>query len=912
MWSDDDEYGYGYGYGYGNGYDQYDYDDDTYDLFGRLTISRATRTTGRKLTITPKPVNNDDHFESGSYKFTKIILSWSVTELFKSKIKIPGLEVLPDDYEIYSDREKALYYSSFKPLILEDARAVLKQGLQLVNDKKAPTVHTTLSRKAFLSRNDDNPCYFTTKLKLPREIDYGRSRLLVLLHSKTNYKVRLLGLGSEELGNEHSNTSKMKFKFIADDDLRDYNSECFEKGAKWRIHFLGSVLSHERMYEVCTVQPEVNFLPQLVRGRLLNIPAQDARGDLLRFPSKQNRRGVVAPLQKLNHSQQQALDAFNRLNDGLLLLQGPPGTGKTTTIVEIIQSQFEQNKRVLVCAPSNKAVQVIAKRFLKNYPAVPQVVAGVEAKLDPELRPIFLHILKKNVFEKIEKLKRLVRSPGVYVTQNNVSRLEASDIDKLYNQEFKSYFLYVPTRYHHSIRNLINMAKNYAYDLEIILSENLHALRVMLKDNSAHSSRLSGQYLRLKNQYEQFLRAVTQLIAQITQDKNYEDDVLNAAKVIFSTLCVVGRDHMKKTRNVDVLIVDEAGQCVEAENLIPMILQPKKCLLVGDTKQLPATVISQKARKLGYDRSLMWRLIEDCKQHHMMLTIQYRMHPAIRQWPSKQFYRDKLQDARQIAQRKSRAQDLYKHQVLGPCSFIDTTGNESSKDSSYENKKEASLVVEIIKYLFRFAQFDIGVISFYAAQVILIDQLLRKNNIKGVRVHTVDGFQGDENDIIIISFVRSNQRQKVGFLSDFRRLNVAITRAKHSLIMLGNTDTLRGTDKNLKSLILHQERNNALFEEQQLMRLIIPKNLTKLGAAEKPAPTQRRTKSKPKSKTGKQTKSSVRKRSPAKSTKKAVKPKPYKYKTEQCRFFEKGNCRKGNSCTYAHGNVDKLKQMYSK
>lgn len=330
---------------------------------------------------------------------------------------------------------------------------------------------------------------------------------------------------------------------------------------------------------------------------------------------------------------------------------------------------------------------------------------------------------------------------------------------------------------------------------------------------------------------------------------------------------------------------------MEAETLIPFSLQPRKCLLVGDTKQLPATVISQPAENMGYGRSMMHRILEDCNGPFHMLTMQYRMHPHIRQWPSKQFYNNQLIDGENIRTRVSPFPTLLSkaHQ---PYAFINTSGQEGSAGNSYSNVNEAKLIVSFVEYLVKTHKLNpaanIGIISFYAGQVELLRRLMQQKNLNP-RVNTVDGFQGDENDIIIISFVRSNARNAVGFLRDFRRLNVGITRGRHAVIMFGNQETL-SADKNLRNLIQHLASQKLIYQQQEFEKTLVTAPAPVAVAAVKKI------------------------ESIPEVTKKPVQggSLPSNYKTEQCRHFKKGNCDQGEKCNFAHGKDDTKKQIKPK
>jgi len=274
------------------------------------------------------------------------------------------------------------------------------------------------------------------------------------------------------------------------------------------------------------------------------------------------------------------------------------------------------------------------------------------------------------------------------------------------------------------------------------------------------------------------------------------------------------------------LIVDEAGQSVEAETLIAFQHQPNKVLLVGDTKQLPATVMSPLAKEKDYDRSMMERL-EQAKQPKLMLETQYRMDPEICAWPSNRYYGGHLQTADHLLSNPNISSGLTQ-----PIAFYDiSSGREDRGGTSRFNEKEADYVLQAIRKIRETDQESrIGVITFYAAQVEAIKEMLQRldQNIKQkVSVDTVDGFQGDEREIIILSSVCANNKKDIGFLNDPRRLNVAITRAKQTLIVLGHARTLESRASDIKTMITDLRARGKFFTEQQLNQF--------LGNEQKPA-----------------------------------------------------------------------------
>jgi len=267
--------------------------------------------------------------------------------------------------------------------------------------------------------------------------------------------------------------------------------------------------------------------------------------------------------------------------------------------------------------------------------------------------------------------------------------------------------------------------------------------------------------------------------------------IINEAEVVCCTLAGCGGDNLKWMKFSGVLI-DEATQASVPRALIAVKKMgggDARLVLVGDQCQLPPTCVSQEAAKKGLSISLFERLLE--MSDHLkpvMLTTQFRMHPLISQWPSNAFYEGRLIDS-QRAQERVPAEGFPWPQA-GPVAFLEVAGTEmTSMDGvSKTNAAESDMVARVVKRLLQHHPAkDIGVVSPYRGQV----GLMKKSLPRDVEVKTVDGFQGREKPVIIFSCVRSNSAGRVGFLSDQRRLNVAITRAQSGLVVVGNAKTLR-------------------------------------------------------------------------------------------------------------------------
>eukprot|EP00761_Pharyngomonas_kirbyi_P009747 gb/GECH01009765.1/.p1 GENE.gb/GECH01009765.1/~~gb/GECH01009765.1/.p1 ORF type:complete len:861 (+),score=178.79 gb/GECH01009765.1/:1-2583(+) len=278
-------------------------------------------------------------------------------------------------------------------------------------------------------------------------------------------------------------------------------------------------------------------------------------------------------------------------------------------------------------------------------------------------------------------------------------------------------------------------------------------------------------------------------------------DILNSSNIICSTLSTASlSDPVVQNIRFDLVCIDEACQAIEPLSLIPLVFfHAKHCVMTGDPNQLPATLISSHASSAGLDRSLMERLIR-AKFPTIMLNIQYRMHPDISRFPVSYFYENKLNDDPSTEYRATEYCE-----TLGPYAFLDCiTGKEKKKHNSLHNTYEANLVSLLCQGVINNFGSDrdkkrvssqIVVLTPYRKQLSTIKNHLKRQEkycqyLPAIQVYTIDGFQGNESEIIILSCVRSSNQRGIGFVQDVRRMNVALTRAQHQLIVLGNSETL--------------------------------------------------------------------------------------------------------------------------
>lgn len=444
----------------------------------------------------------------------------------------------------------------------------------------------------------------------------------------------------------------------------------------------------------------------------------------------------------LNPTQERAVNEVLWAKD-VAIVHGPPGTGKTTTLVEAINETLMRESQVLVCAQSNMAVDWISEKLVDR---------------------------------------------GINVLRiGNPTRVNDKMLGFTYERRFESHADY-PQLW--AIRKAIReLRKNRKKG-----SENYHQKMDRLKSRAAEIE----------------LRINAELFGE--------------ARVIACTL-VGSAHHLLEGMKFGTLFIDEAAQALEAACWIPM-KRASRVILAGDHCQLPPTVKSIAALRAGLGKTLMERIAENKPEVVTLLKIQYRMNDEIMRFSSDWFYGGKVESAPQI---KYRSVLDYDH----PITWIDTSneenqitieGEDAPEDSASAanqnsdlnfkeqfvgesfgriNKAEAELtLLTLAEYFTKIGKqrvleerIDVGIISPYRAQVQYLKKLIKKYEFfkpyrRLISVNTVDGFQGQERDVILISLVRSNDEGQIGFLKDLRRMNVAITRARMKLIILGNKDTM--------------------------------------------------------------------------------------------------------------------------
>lgn len=300
-----------------------------------------------------------------------------------------------------------------------------------------------------------------------------------------------------------------------------------------------------------------------------------------------------------------------------------------------------------------------------------------------------------------------------------------------------------------------------------------------------------------RRQLKSELRLIQKDIREI--EKKIREFTIEKAGIVSGTIIGLQSEELNRQK-FDVVIVDEAGQALEPA-IWSIARRGEKLVMAGDPFQLPPTLFSNESQKSALGVSLIERAMQ---LHHptTLLDTQYRMHDSIMQFSNHKFYQDKLISSPLVKDRKLDNEEFF------PFEFIDTAG--SSFDEQYDqsggisNSGESDILLKRLS-LFDSTKHSIGVISPYRKQVSLLREQIENDSIT---VQTIDSFQGQERDIILLSLVRSNENRQIGFLSDYRRMNVAMTRAKLKLVIIGDSATL-GNDPFYQELLTYAEENGS-------------------------------------------------------------------------------------------------------
>lgn len=561
-------------------------------------------------------------------------------------------------------------------------------------------------RGSEMSRGD----YITAEVERTTHQDIAhqfRAGVPAVLFSNHEPKTdRVEGTISYQSGN------RLKITLLTD-ELPDWSRD-----GKLGVEVLFDDKSYDDMQEALK---QANTLADGGKNRLVNILTGVAS------PTFDTDRPAAVSPTNLNESQQQAVHKILTANE-LAIVHGPPGTGKTTTLVQAIKALVRQDqKQILVVAPSNTAVDLLSEKLHEEGLNVLRV--GNPSRVSERLMALTLDhkMAEHSLMREAKKLKK----------QAN---------------EFK------------------NMAHKY-------------------KRNFGKAER---------DQRKALFDEAHRIMKEVGNTEQYIiDDLVGKAQVITATL-VGSNQYMVRNLTFQTVVIDEAGQALEPACWIP-ILKAQKLVLAGDHCQLSPTIKSDEAARNGLSETLLEKCMALHPEAVNLLDVQYRMHEQIMGYSSRVFYGNQLRAHASVA-----AHALFPGDSA--LLFIDTAGcgfDEKLEGTSSTNPEEAALLVKHLTQVvaelsqtYTPANFPkIAIISPYKQQLaVLNDQLLHTPDLQphraSISVNTIDSFQGQERDLVYISMTRSNDKAEIGFLSDIRRMNVAMTRARKKLVVIGDSATL--------------------------------------------------------------------------------------------------------------------------
>jgi predicted DNA helicase len=474
-----------------------------------------------------------------------------------------------------------------------------------------------------------------------------------------------------------------------------------------------------------------------------------------RKPTKVRRVEFELEDENLNNSQREAISRALASKD-FFLIHGPFGTGKTRTLIELILQEVKRGGKLLVTAESNMAVD--------------NILEGLDGKVECVRLGHPQRVSRENIEKSL-----------AYKVENH------PDYEKISELEEK-------------VQEVIGEREKY-HKPTPALRRGLSDRQILANAMKRRGSRgISPNVMISMAKWIKANRRIDRLYQMMEDiENNIVADILEETPVILSTNSSAALEYLDGV-SFDLIVVDEASQATIPSILIPLS-RGGRFVLAGDHKQLPPTILNQDAVEL--EKTLFEELIRLYPYKAYMLDVQYRMNPQLMEFPNMEFYDNRIKAAPGLED--FTIEDLVDDTSCGwelgrelldpgkPLLFIDTADMEGKFERrvkgspSLQNQLEADLAVIVSNFFIRrgVKPSDIGIITPYDDQVDLISSHAK------VEVNTVDGYQGREKEIIIISMVRSNKEGRIGFLSDLRRLNVSLTRARRKLVIIGDSDTLQ-------------------------------------------------------------------------------------------------------------------------
>ncbi|KAL4853029.1 putative helicase MAGATAMA 3 [Chlorella vulgaris] len=751
-----------------------------------------------------------------------ILLSWDYWELERKMADgggpIAELPTIPKQFASVED-----YVRVFEPLLLEECAAQMLRGQEEGQVLTSQPGVIAAAAPAAVGGS------LSVRLTLPPGASSSFHENDVLLVSKDSPEGEAGDEAQHALAfmEGHEGDQSLRIRFRLTDDAQAGNARGLQRakamrkalvrvGSQWWVLKLAGMSTVMREWAAIHCLAHMPFRDVLLRAK----PSQSllaARGKLEVPPLMRE------TMQKTYNGSQ--MEAVTGGLDGspVVLIQGPPGTGKTKTILGLLSIIMHSAPRgAFAAAPSSNGganggsngggsggtlSPTSAAAALPSYVRWQQLSAAEKQAAWMEANPYLLG--RPDPREEVTPAELADASDGFGMLRRCIPRRIGG------GEGIKA-------------RVLVCAPSNSALD-EIVL-------RLISTGLTDHSGRVfTPNVVRVGVNIHHSVQSValdTLVQLRLGGDAGksvmrWEKDrlrmaILEEANIVCTTLSFSGSSAFTRlTRKFDVVVVDEAAQAVEPATLVPLAHGgAKQVFLVGDPVQLPATVMSQRALAQGYSESLFKRLQTAGYPVHMLDT-QYRMHPTIREFPSNNFYGGGLKDGPRVAEDTQR--DWHSSPAFQPLVFLDVKGTESVPEgsSSLVNEREAEVVLQMYRELrHRHPQLgkqpSVAVISPYKAQVSLLRRLFKaalgEEAAKLVDINTIDGFQGREKDVAFFSTVRSQRGSRgIGFVADERRINVGLTRARATLILVGHVESLQGNPR-WSALVSHARKSRCMYK----------------------------------------------------------------------------------------------------
>ena len=768
-----------------------DDDDDERSMERRWRETRASTSTSRRAKRRRRGKDCDREGRSraaAARAFARRVLSWPARGLRAGTREAVGEGILPRAMTTYESMDA--WYATQEEVAFEEARATLAAALATSADAgtRAFDVDVVVVEEDEKVEDGELMTILATPTSFSASDEWRKPATAILLSredARTGVKKETFALVSARPRRETTTTTTTRedvvsLVVLASDVFRDAKASA---RVSFRATPLDSLITHRRMAVACFTRPRVDFAHRVLGRRraahVKFIHSDDEEDAIVREEdAKDDPSSGDAFALPLNASQRDAAVSFIEERgdaDRCRAVVGPPGTGKTRFAASLLARLVATNHRVLVCAPSNKAVCVVMEAYLR---ARRRRRLDEDDEEDDEEDNVALVGVEEALRDAATEASTM--DHFIFQTCEVVARRLKETLDAYTRGEMNA--VNVRDAGERARRRLRRRAPDF---LAGDVADALDALRRAAADDDIRDAGA---------------RAVASIVRGSSRGDRVDEfasETLRRACVTFCTLASAGQSVMAALDRPDVLLVDEAAQALEPELAIAFTRHPRRALLVGDPAQLPASLTSDIARRFGHATSLMERLTKTDEDGARALNAQYRMHPEISSWPAREFYDGRVMNAPCV---ETRARPVGTPRWLPPYVFVDVAdgAERGGRGKSKTNEREAQVACDVVARIRgdndAAKVLSIVVITFYAAQVGRLREALSARGLRDVAVRSVDSFQGSEADVVVCSAVRNNPRFNVGFLADRRRLNVALTRAKHALVVVGSRETLARCD----------------------------------------------------------------------------------------------------------------------